>query len=70
VLAGIRRVPCVLHAVDDEQARARGAAANLRPGSTERATPRAVDTSADIARPNADFAMWPWRSMFRSPMAG
>jgi hypothetical protein len=50
MLAGIRRVPCVLHAVDDDQARALGTAANLRPGSTERATPRAVDTSADVAR--------------------
>jgi hypothetical protein len=52
IIAGIRRVPCVVHKVDDDEARALAAAANLRiatpPPAT--ATPDALDTTPDVAR--------------------
>jgi hypothetical protein len=49
ILAGLRRVPCVLHAVDDDAARALGVAANIRAARSE-APPRAVDTLPEISR--------------------
>jgi len=52
MIAGVHRVPCMVHEVSDEDARALGAAANIR-SSSERAAPPApptVDTSSDVSR--------------------
>lgn len=51
MLAGLRRVPCMVREVDDESARALGEAANISATPTgASASPAAVDTSADVAR--------------------
>jgi hypothetical protein len=49
ILAGVRRVPCTLHEVDDQEARALEAAANIRP-SLDDTRPAGVDTAGDVAR--------------------
>lgn len=52
MIAGVHRVPCMVHEVSDEDARALGAAANIR-SSSERAAapaPPTVDTSSDVSR--------------------
>jgi hypothetical protein len=50
MLAGLRRVPCILHNVDDEEARALSAAANLRRPAVPEPASRPVDASPDVAR--------------------
>ena len=51
MLAGVRRVPCMVHEVSDEDARALGAAANIRTASDDAAVaPPAVDTSSEVSR--------------------
>jgi hypothetical protein len=50
ILAGLRRVPCILHVVDDEEARALGVAANLRAAAVPEPVTRTVDAGADVAR--------------------
>jgi hypothetical protein len=50
MLAGVRRVPCMVHEVSDEDARALGAAVNIRTASDPAAAPPMVDTSSDVSR--------------------
>jgi hypothetical protein len=53
IIAGIRRVPCVVHKVDDDEAKALASAANLRIATQQQpltATQPALDTTSDVAR--------------------
>lgn len=50
MIAGVRRVPCMVHEVSDEDARALGVAANIRTSTESVAASPAVDTSSDVSR--------------------
>jgi len=50
MIAGVRRVPCMVHEVSDDDARALGAAVNIRTSAEASPTPPAVDTSSDVSR--------------------
>jgi hypothetical protein len=50
ILAGIRRVPCVVHAVDDEEAHALRAAAAIKLHPAPPAASAAFDTAPDVTR--------------------
>jgi ParB/Sulfiredoxin domain len=50
MLAGVRRVPCIVHEVSDEDARALGVAAGIRTSAKSPASSPVVDTSSDVSR--------------------